>query len=275
MVNVVAKNSLSKMTSRNETKRKRAVGFRLLIITLKQVQLSAWTTLIIAMLGVLNYEGRFVPLTVNTKFTRAGNALLEQILITYITGMFFYFLIEMVPQTKKKMAVYTSVVNAAHVIRERVDYLVNEIGKTSSNKEQVFDLNPELFSKCSGQIDADFQIVKVWFYPDLTFREFVMTSCGDIKSACEAILSFSDIFDEKWAYSLTKINSLCSTITSRFGIRFEKPKIEAYFILGLYTERLELDRLIKKYDKDFFRLHNLTSKLFFASDLKLPISRKK
>ncbi len=255
--------------------RKTTLGFRLFTATLKQVRPLAWVTVLVAMLGVLNYEGRFIPLTVDTKFTRAANALLEQILITYITGMFFYFLIEMLPKTKKKMAIYSSVANSVYLIRERVDYLVNEIGKAGPEQEKEFYLTPELFGKHCHEINVDAQIVKVWFYPDLTFREFVMRTCREIKTACEEILSFSDVFDEKWAYSLTKIIGLCNRITNWFDIRFEKPRLESYFILGLYTERLELEKLIRKYDKDFFRLYRLSSKLFFAPDLKVQISRKK
>ena len=42
--------------------------------------------------GAINYEGRYITLLVDTKFTRSSNAIINQILLTYITGCIFYFL---------------------------------------------------------------------------------------------------------------------------------------------------------------------------------------
>jgi hypothetical protein len=264
------------MILENKSKGKRASsGLNLFITTLKQARPLVWVTLVVAILGVLNYEGRFIPLIIDTKFTRAANALINQVLITYITGTFFYFLIEMLPKTKKKIAIYTSVGNAMHFIRARIDCLVNEIGKASPNQEQEFNLTKELFSKHCNTIDLDSQVVKVWFYPDLTFRQFVVKICDDVKATCDEILSFQDVFDERWASSLTKINGLCSSIVKSLEIRYKKPQVNDYYILGLYTERLNLDKLMSRYSKDFDKLARLSSNLFIAPDLKLPVSRQK
>jgi hypothetical protein len=260
---------------KNKFKHKIRIWALLSIVTLKQVRLIVWVTLLVAMVGVINYEGEIVIIANPTKFIKGLNALINQVLITYITGCFLYLLFELLNRTKKKIAVYVSVVNNVMLITERTEYLLNEIGKTNIKDKNDFDLNSDTFREYCKKIDIDIQKVNVWFYPEYTFRQFVVRSCREIKSAADEILSYSELFDEKWAYSLSRITDLSDKLIRALDIRFEKPTIESYYLWALYAESRRLELLIKKYDKDYFRLERMNSEAFHPIGLEYRVERRK
>ena len=248
---------------------------KLFLITLRQIRIGVWISLFVAILGAINYEGRYITLWVDTKFTRSSNAIINQILLTYITGCIFYFLIELLYKTKKKIAVSTSVGNNVFLIYERIKHLLNEIGKTNEEDKIDFDLNFDKCRQCCDKINIDTKKVNVWYYPEYTFRQFVIRSCEEIKIAAEEMLSFSELFDEKWVYSLSKISGLSTKITKGLDIRFSKPTIESYYVWGLYAEIGRLKELQNKYDKDYFSLARMSAMSFHPVGLSFKVERKR
>ena len=259
---------------RNKFSRNLKFRFWLLLAGLKQIRIGVWLSILIAVLGALNYEGKFIKLTIDTKFTRSINAILNQILLTYITGCIFYFLIEILYKVKKKIAVYSAIQNNVFLIIERTEFLINEIGKANTKEKKLY-LNDDMFREHCDKINIDKQMVSVWFYPTYTFRQFLIRSCEEIKVAADEILSFSELFDEKWAYSLSKISGLSVKTIKWLDVRFSKPTIESYFLWGLYAEVERLKVLSKKYDQDYFKIEKMSSKSFHPIGLEFRVDREK
>ncbi len=244
-------------------------------ITVKEVSIIVWCSLIASLIGVLNYEARWIVIPSQWSFLVSVNSIINQLLVTYITGLFFYFLIELLYKTKKKVSVYTSVSNNILLINERIRYMLNEIGKRDTyHKIQDFDLDVQRLRELCTKIDVDIDKPQVWFYPDMNFREYVTKSCTEIKIACDEVLNFSELFNEKWASSLSSISGLSSKIIKSFEVRFPNPKIEFYYLWGMYGESIKLEELQKEYDKKYFRISMLTKGAFHPTNLTFPVNRK-
>jgi hypothetical protein len=258
-------------------KRRKEQFFELKIfwITIKQIRLIIWISLIIAIFGAINYQGEVFTIKNNSKFITGLNEVVYQALIAYITGFILLFLFDLLPKTKKRISIASSIGNKVLLIKERIDYLLNEIGKRHSNKDQRFSVDENVISQNCATINVDEDIVKVWFYPNYTFRQFVVRSCEEIKIAVNEILGFSDALNEKWTYSLSKIGGASDKVIKSFDIRFPLPKIEFYWVWGLYAESESLMKHLKRFNEDHFKLAFNTAPPFHPIGLTFEVDRNK
>lgn len=244
-------------------------------ITVKQITLVVWVSLFIAIGGAINYEGEIFTIGNSNKLITGLNAVIFQIFIAYLTGFILYFLFELLAKTKKRIATSSSIGNNVLLIKERVEYLLNEIGKKKKNDGKEFELTADTFRDCCESIKVDIEIVKVWYYPDYTFRQFVLKSCEEIKVAANEILSFSDALSEKWAYTLSMISGLSDKVAKSLDIRFAEVRVEFYHLWGLYAQTDRMMELLKKFDKDHFRIAGLNAPRFHPIGLSFKVNRKK
>lgn len=254
-------------------------GFQIKFIwhALRQLKPIVWITFIGALFGVINYEGHIITISGENRILSAINSVINQILITYITGCIFYFLVELIHRNKKKIAAHTSIHNNVHLIRERTEYLLNEISKQTIKKTDSPRLKEEDFFRCCNNLDVDKININVWFLPKCTLREFILKNCEDIKQATEEILVFSDLLDEKWLYSTSKIGGLATRISDMLDIRFATPHPEGYFIWGLWAESSRLNELSREYSKKYVRIEHELNKQnpFFPPGLTFEVQFKK
>lgn len=253
----------------------RRLELKVVQIAIKQVKPLIWASLIVAILGAVNYQGEIFTLTNPGKFITGLNEVAYQCLVAYITGCILLFLFELLPKTKKRIAISSFIGNKVHLIVARIEYLLNEVGKKYQDQSQSFDANENIIQDSCAEINVDNDLVNVWYYPQCTFREFIVRSCEDVKTAVNEILAFSDVLNEKWAFSLSRISTTTEQVLDSLDIRYPVPKIEFYWLWGLYAESKRLSEHRSEYDKSHFRLAFYSNPSFHPQGLIFHVNRKK
>ncbi|MBL0269795.1 MAG: hypothetical protein IPP99_14285 [Chitinophagaceae bacterium] len=244
-------------------------------IALRQVKAIVWVSLTFSLIYVFIYQGGFLNPEKYSKSIKGLVEILNQIFISYITGLFLLFLFDTLPKTKKRISIATSIGNNVLQINRRIEYLMNEIAKKAPVLPQKFIVDEKLFFSAIDKIDLELDLVKVWFYPDLSFREFTVRTCNDVISAVNNINLHADLLNEKWISNLVRISDSTNKVLESLEFRFAKPKIEGYFLWGLYadTKRL-MEDLMKDFNKQYHSHSMKPSPRYHPKGLTFEADRK-
>lgn len=162
----------------------------------KQIDISLATFFFISIVCLINYECVIIKNPWHNNFAIGLNKIMIQIFYAYITGFIFYFVIELLPREKIKVAIMRLVCNNAFQINSRLTTLISEISKVSNKKVGDIVTYEEFVIYCHA-IKIYSTPVKVYFYStEILFKDFVASVCNEVKQNVEGLTSYTDMLDE-------------------------------------------------------------------------------
>jgi hypothetical protein len=197
---------------------------KFIVYVIRRIRPIFWVIFIIVLAGILNYEWKLIPLLWVNKYTVGMNTVLVQILYSYITGFIFYFFVELLPQNKKRVVILRLVNNNSIEILRKARTILIEVchaNGVETNGDQ-HTIKREDFSRYCHAINIHSTQVKVWYYPQSSFKDFVLKSCEDIINFSNGMLTHADVFDENWILRLTQLIDSAQTTIAHLDINRTK-----------------------------------------------------
>jgi len=221
----------------------------------KRINLFLKITFVLSLIILFNYEARLITLIWVNRFTTAFSTVSIQIISSYVTGFIFYFFIEIIRQDKKRIFLFRSFNNHVSTIYKRTQSLLTKIC-TASNQAEMGTLvsKPEFYKYCDN-LKIHTTPVKVWFYPESNFKDFVLRICEDVKTNTDDLLNYLDFLDDNWIKHLSNINNDIYFIKANLDLNGEQSTLDLVVphIWNLYFETKKLNILVDKYFLEYYK----------------------
>jgi hypothetical protein len=226
--------------------------FSMLGHAIKQIDKTLGLIFMIAIICLVNYECLIIKNPWPDSALTGLNKIIVQVFYAYITGLIFYFIIELFPREKKKVAVLKLICNNASYIDARVSTLLAEICKHSGRKENDVVTWEEFKIYCDS-IQIHTTEVKVWHYPQLSYKDFVLQICNEVNQNIEGLITFSELLDENWINKLVNLTDNIRHILNYLDVNESQSKLDlvAYNIWDLNLDsKILIDLLNEFYSKN-------------------------
>jgi hypothetical protein len=251
---------------------------RLFFSIIKSIPTSSKIIFLVVFLLLLNHECQVIILFQRNKFIKGVNTVFIQILYAYLTGSIFYFFVELLPKGKKQVSIFRLLNNNMASIYLLTTSLVNEVCVANDPPKEGYKMQEEEFKKKAEAINIHHTHVDTWFYPNFTFKEFVLKICFDIKEYIAQILIHSDFFDDEWLDFITRIQDTIKHIEFHLDLNGGKSTlgIDAIYIWALYGEVDRLNTLFNRYFSKYYSAHRLKNPggSYIPKDLFFEVRKK-
>jgi len=212
-----------------------------------------------AIICLLNYECKFITLSMETDFTTGINKVAVEILYAFVTGFIFYFFIELLPTQKKKIALFRLINNNTGHIYDRTIHLLDAICHANNSPGKGYKMYMDEFINRAEKINIHTSDVKVWFYPKSSFKEFTLKTCEEIKNNVSQLIDYSVFLDEKWLNHISHIQDAIRHIQDHLDLNGKRSTmgIAGHDVWVLYGEVKKLFELSNTFHKNYYQSHRL------------------
>ncbi|MBL7724671.1 MAG: hypothetical protein JNK27_11005 [Chitinophagaceae bacterium] len=224
----------------------------------KQVKPFYWFVFLFAIICLLNYECYIFTRTIENKFTRGINHVVVQIIYAYVTGVIFYYFIELYPKSRKKISTFTITNNSTFRINQKATQLISAVCDTVLKKGETCRVSHSEFNKACDNILIT-QNKVILNGQSITFHDFVVDCCDKISKNIDALMNYSDFFDHNWINHLSRANNLVHQLECGLTVAGPNSKLglSSVNIWPLYFEAKKLLELSNEYSKDYRTIHTV------------------